>query len=205
LESGDRDVLRPVSDPFSSEGGLKLLRGNLGRAVIKVSAVHPDNRVIEAPAQVFDNQEEVGAAFAAGTLNRDVVVVVRFQGPRANGMPELHALTPALTVLQKRGHRVALVTDGRMSGASGSVPAAIHVTPECTNGGPLGRVRDGDLIRLDSLKGELEARVPAEVWQSREILPPALAASSQGYGRELFSAFRTVAGDAESGALCCSA
>jgi phosphogluconate dehydratase len=203
--SGDLNVLRPASNPFSVDGGLKLLRGNLGRAVIKTSAVADEHRVIEAPALVFDDQAAVTAAFAAGMLDRDVVVVVRFQGPRANGMPELHGLTPPLTVLQKRGRRVALVTDGRMSGASGSVPAAIHVCPECLDGGPLARVRDGDIIHLDSIAGTLEARVAAEVWASRDSPPPQLSANAHGMGRELFATFRAAAGDAESGALSCFA
>jgi phosphogluconate dehydratase len=203
--SGDASVLRPVRDPFSADGGLKLLRGNLGRAVIKTSAVAGEHRIVEAPALVFDDQAAVAAAFAAGTLDRDVIVVVRFQGPRANGMPELHALTPPLAVLQKRGHRVALVTDGRMSGASGSVPAAIHVCPECLHGGPLARVRDGDIIRLDSIAGTLEARVPEHDWAQRELPQPQLASSAHGLGRELFATFRAIAGDAESGALSCLA
>ena len=201
--SGDLSVLRPASDPFSADGGLKLLCGNLGRAVIKTSAVAAESRIIEAPALVFENQEAVAAAFTQGALDRDVVVVVRFQGPRANGMPELHALTPPLAVLQKRGHRVALVTDGRMSGASGSVPAAIHVTPECLNGGPLAKVRDGDVIRLDSIAGILEAKVSDEVWQRRELPQAQLQAYRQGLGRELFGTFRAAAGDAECGALSC--
>jgi phosphogluconate dehydratase len=204
-ESGDPSVLRPAANPFSADGGLKLLRGNLGRAVIKTSAVADDHRVIEAPALVFDDQAAVAAAFAAGTLERDVILVVRFQGPRANGMPELHSLTPPLAVLQKRGHRVALVTDGRMSGASGSVPAAIHVCPECLHGGPLGRVRDGDIIRLDSIQGTLEALVPEDEWARRELPRPRLAANEHGMGRELFGTFRAAAGDAESGALSCFA
>jgi phosphogluconate dehydratase len=203
--SGDASVLRPAGDPFSADGGLKLLRGNLGRAVIKTSAVAGEHRIVEAPALVFDDQAAVAAAFAAGTLDRDVVVVVRFQGPRANGMPELHALTPPLAVLQKRGHQVALVTDGRMSGASGSVPAAIHVCPECLHGGPLARVRDGDIIRLDSIAGTLEARVPQDDWSQRELPQPQLASHAHGLGRELFATFRAVAGDAESGALSCLA
>jgi phosphogluconate dehydratase len=203
MESIDRNILRPVSDPFSPDGGLKLLAGNIGRAVIKTSAVAPEHRVVEAPARVFDSQQQVSAAFKAGELDRDVVVVVRFQGPRANGMPELHSLTPALSVLQKRGLHVALVTDGRMSGASGTVPAAIHVSPECVSGGPLGRVRDGDLIRLDSVAGTLEARVPAAEWQRREVATGDLAANGAGLGRELFVTFRRVAGDAEAGALSC--
>jgi phosphogluconate dehydratase len=203
--SGDMNVLRPASDPFSPDGGLKLLRGNLGRAVIKTSAVAAEHRVVEAPARVFDGQAQVAAAFAAGQLDRDVVVVVRFQGPRANGMPELHALTPPLAVLQKRGFRVALVTDGRMSGASGSVPAAIHVCPECLHGGPLARVRDGDIILVDSIEGRLEAQVPEDSWARRELAQLQLSANAHGMGRELFATFRAAAGDAESGALSCFA
>ena len=201
--SGDTNVLRSVAEPFSADGGLKLLTGNVGRAIIKSSAVADQHRIVEAPAAVFEDQEAVAAAFAAGALNRDVIVVVRFQGPRANGMPELHALTPALAVLQKRGFKVALVTDGRMSGASGSVPAAIHVTPEVAAGGPLGKVRDGDLLRLDSVAGVLEARVPEAIWQQREVPTLASTAHERGLGRELFANFRQVATDAESGALSC--
>jgi phosphogluconate dehydratase len=199
--SGDLDVLRPVADPFSSHGGLRLLSGNLGRAVIKTSAVKHEHHVVEAPALVFNDQDEVLAAFKAGKLNRDFIAVVRFQGPRANGMPELHQLTPSLGSLQSKGFRVALVTDGRMSGASGSVPAAIHVTPECLCGGPLGKVRDGDLIRLDCHTGALEAKVPDEVWNRREL--PALdhARNETGCGRELFASLRRAAGDAEAGAM----
>ena len=197
-ESGDRDVLRPVSDPFSADGGLKLLTGNLGRSVIKVSAVKPERRCVEAPARIFDSQEAVSAAFKAGELHRDVIVVVRGQGPRANGMPELHKLSPALSALQTQGHRVALVTDGRMSGASGSVPAAIHVSPEVVCGGPLGRLRDGDRVRLDSNAGVLEALVNAEVWaQRRGELAPAQA--QFGMGREMFALFRAHATGAEQG------
>jgi phosphogluconate dehydratase len=199
----DSNVLRPVTDPFSSEGGLRVLNGNLGRAVIKISAVQPEHRVIEAPARVFDDQEQVGAAFAAGELDRDVIVIVRFQGPRANGMPELHSLTPSLAVLQKRGRQVALVTDGRMSGASGSVPAAIHLTPECSSGGALARVRDGDIVRLDSIEGTLDALVPQQIWQQRELATCDRSRSQYGFGRELFAAFRASAGDAEAGALSC--
>ena len=152
-------VLRPARDPFSPEGGLKLLDGNLGRAVIKVSAVKPEHQVIEAPAMIFHSQEELSDAFAAGQLERDFVAVIRFQGPKANGMPELHKLTPTLGVLQDRGHRVALLTDGRMSGASGKVPAAIHVTPEAADGGAIARLRDGDIIRLDAPRGRLNVVV----------------------------------------------
>jgi phosphogluconate dehydratase len=197
--SGDTSVLRPVSEPFSPDGGLKLLSGNLGRAVIKVAAVKPQHRVVEAPAQVFDDQEEVVAAFKAGSLSRDVVVVVRFQGPRANGMPELHRLTPSLASLQDRGFKVALVTDGRMSGASGAVPAAIHVTPEVSAGGPLAKVRTGDIIRLDATAGALEALVPAEEWSRREVATGDLAANNSGTGRELFALFREHAAGAEQG------
>jgi phosphogluconate dehydratase len=199
--SGDRDVLRPVTDPFSPDGGLKLLQGNLGRAVIKTSAMKAEHHVIEAPALVFNDQEEVIAAFKAGKLARDFVAVVRFQGPRANGMPELHQLTPSLASLQSKGYQVALVTDGRMSGASGSVPAAIHVTPECLHGGPLGLVRDGDLIRLDCHRGTLEALVADAHWRLREIPSLGHTGNESGTGRELFTTFRRVAGDAEAGAM----
>jgi phosphogluconate dehydratase len=199
-DSGDEDVLRPMSKPFSSHGGLRLLSGNLGRAVIKTSAMPDGHDVIEAPAVLFDDQEEVITAFKAGRLDRDCVVVVRFQGPRANGMPELHKLTPSLASLQSKGFRVALVTDGRMSGASGSVPAAIHVTPECLNGGPLGRVRDGDVIRLDCTSGALEAQVPEPIWRQRDSARLARA-NDFGTGRELFATFRRAAGDAEAGAI----
>ncbi len=203
FESLDRDILRPVNDPFSSDGGLKLLTGNLGRAVIKVSAVDAAHRIVEAPARVFDDQAQVSEAFAAGELDRDVVVVVRYQGPRANGMPELHSLTPALAVLQKRGHRVALVTDGRMSGASGTVPAAIQVTPECLGGGELAKLRDGDVVRLDSYAGVLEALVPIGEMARRQPAAALLAHNGHGFGRELFAGFRARAGDAESGAMAC--
>jgi phosphogluconate dehydratase len=196
--SGDREVLRGVADPFSADGGLKLLRGNLGRSVIKVSAVKPDRRCVEAPARIFETQEAVSAAFKAGELHRDVIVVVRGQGPRANGMPELHKLTPALSALQSKGHRVALVTDGRMSGASGNVPAAIHVSPEVLSGGPLGKLRDGDIVRLDSNSGTLEALVSAEVWAQRSIDAPA-PKPHHGMGRELFAALRAQAASAEEG------
>ncbi|MEU8305595.1 phosphogluconate dehydratase [Actinomadura sp. NPDC048955] len=198
-ESGDTEVLRPAADPFDTHGGLHTVRGNLGRAVVKVSAVRPEHRTVEAPARVFDSQEALQDAFAAGELDRDVVAVVRNQGPRANGMPELHRLTPPLSVLQDRGHRVALVTDGRMSGASGAVPAAIHVSPEAAAGGPLARVRDGDVVRLDADAGVLEVLVSAEEFAARE---PAEGPSDQTYGtgRELFQAFRQVVGPAERGA-----
>ncbi len=197
--SRDESVLRPAARPFDPEGGLRLLKGNLGRAVIKVSAVKRDRWVIEAPARVFSSQDALEAAFRAGELDRDVVVVVRFQGPKANGMPELHRLTPALSVLQSRGHRVALVTDGRMSGASGKVPAAIHVTPEAAHGGAIGRIQDGDLIRLDAEAGVLEVRTAAGEFESR--FPACEETEPQfGMGRNLFAAFRAAVGSAEQGA-----
>ena len=181
-------ILRPVATPFAPVGGLKQLSGNLGRGVIKVSAVAPDRQVIEAPVRVFHSQEAVKAAFKAGEFTGDVVVVVRFQGPKANGMPELHSLTPTLSVLQERGHRVALVTDGRMSGASGKVPAAIHVSPEAAEGGPLARLRDGDVVRLDATRGTLQALVDG--FEDRVPVTPDLSANRAGLGRELFDVFR---------------
>jgi phosphogluconate dehydratase len=197
-------VLRPAAHPFSPTGGLRLLQGNLGRAVIKASAVPEDRHIIEAPARVFDSQQALQAAFKAGELDRDVVAVVRFQGPRANGMPELHNLTPPLGVLQDKGYRVALVTDGRMSGASGKVPAAIHVSPEALAGGALARVRDGDRIRLDAVAGTLEALVPPQEWAARE--PASRSAdetdgSAHGLGRELFAGMRRNVASAEEGAV----
>jgi phosphogluconate dehydratase len=201
--SCDTSVLRPAADPFSADGGLKLLRGNLGRSVIKVSAVGSHHRIVEAPARVFDSQEAVLESFQRGELARDVVVVVRFQGPRANGMPELHGLTPALASLQSKGHKVALVTDGRMSGASGTVPAAIHLTPEVACGGPLGKVRDDDIIRLDSVNGTLEARVAEETWSRRPVATADLTANTFGVGRELFRALRASAAPAEEGGGIC--
>lgn len=199
--SGDLDVLRPITNPFGADGGLKLLQGNLGRAVIKTSAVQPQHRVVEAPAVVFNDQADVIRAFKAGALERDCIVVVRYQGPRANGMPELHQLTPTLSSLQGKGFKVALVTDGRMSGASGAVPAAIHVTPECIAGGMLDRIRDGDVIRLDSYTGMLQALVSDELLHSRAAGAPDLQHNCHGMGRELFGAFRHVATDAEAGAI----
>ena len=194
-QSLDRDILRPADDPFEAEGGIRLLKGGLGRAVIKVSAVKPEHRIVRAPAAVFDSQAGFVAAFRAGELDRDVVAVVRFQGPQANGMPELHNLIPILTVLQDRGHHVALVTDGRMSGASGKVPAAIHVTPEAAAGGPLARVRDGDMIRLDPHAGVLEIEATLSVRPLKEA-----PAAGEGYGRELFGMFRRTVGAADEGA-----
>ncbi len=196
----DPQILRPTAEPFQAHGGLQRLCGNLGNAVIKVSAVAPERRLVEAPVKIFHDQAAVKAAFEAGELNQDTVVVVRFQGPKANGMPELHSLTPLLSVLQDKGHRVALVTDGRMSGASGKVPAAIHVSPEACDGGPIARLRDGDRIRLDPAAGSLEALVDAEEWESREPATADLSANQEGYGRELFRRFRTHVGSADSGA-----
>jgi phosphogluconate dehydratase len=202
--SRDTSVLRTAREPFSADGGLRLLRGNLGRSVIKVSAVAPEHQVVEAPAMVFTDQSQVIAAYKAGQLTRDVVVVVREQGPRANGMPELHKLTPTLSVLQSQGHRVALVTDGRMSGASGTVPAAIHASPESICGGPLARVRDGDVIRLDARAGTLELLGDAAGFAARPPAPIANPSVAGGSGRELFASFRTHATDAESGARTCN-
>ncbi|QDF97198.1 phosphogluconate dehydratase [Azoarcus sp. DD4] len=193
-------VLRPAADPFSADGGLKLMQGKLGRAVIKVSAVKPEHRVVEAPAIVFDDQDDLLAAFNRGELKRDFVAVVRFQGPRANGMPELHKLTPPLAVLQDQGFHVALVTDGRMSGASGKVPAAIHVTPECLAGGPLAKVRDGDLIRLDAEAGVLDVLVDETEWAARPTATADLDRKQHGVGRELFFNARANAAGAEQGA-----
>ena len=199
-KSGDESVLRGAAQPFSAEGGLKLLTGNLGRSVIKVSAVPDDRHVIEAPARVFESQESLLAAFKAGELERDLVAVVRFQGPRANGMPELHKLTPPLAVLQGKGFKVALVTDGRMSGASGKVPAAIHLTPEAVDGGPLARLRDGDLVRLDAEAGTLEALVEPAEWAARPLATADLSGNDHGIGRDLFARLRRGIGGAETGA-----
>ncbi|MFT0534055.1 phosphogluconate dehydratase [Castellaniella hirudinis] len=197
--SGDTAVLRGPDKPFSADGGLKLLRGNLGRAVIKSSAVAPEHQIIEAPARVFDDQADLLAAFQRGELETDFVAIVRFQGPQVNGMPELHKLTPALSVLQGKGYRVALVTDGRMSGASGKVPAAIHVSPEAGAGGPLARVRDGDLVRLDARAGVLDI-VGDPAWLDRAPAQADRQAASWGIGRELFSVARAHAVGAEQGA-----
>jgi phosphogluconate dehydratase len=198
--SGDKGVLRGITEPFQPTGGLRVLDGNLGRAVIKTSAVAPERHVIEAPARVFRDQEEVHAAFRAGDLNRDVVVVVRFQGPKANGMPELHRLMPPLGVLQDRGHKIALVTDGRLSGASGKVPSALHVTPEAAQGGPIAKIRDGDVIRVDGRTGRLEVLVDPEEWASRETVCEDLTPNHFGTGRELFAPFREAVGSADHGA-----
>jgi phosphogluconate dehydratase len=207
----DESVVRPASAPFSATGGLKLLQGNLGRSVIKVSAVPDDRHITQAPARVFDSQEGMLAAFAAGELEREclenaqggLIVVVRWQGPQANGMPELHKLTPPLAVLQGKGYKVALVTDGRMSGASGKVPAAIHVSPEAMAGGPLAKLRDGDIVRLDAPAGTLQALVSEAEWAARPVATMSAAhiqSNGLGMGRELFASMRRNALAAEQGA-----
>ncbi|MAT34319.1 MAG: phosphogluconate dehydratase [Ponticaulis sp.] len=198
--SGDTDILRPIDDPFAPEGGLKLLRGNIGESVTKISAVKPEHRCVTAKARVFDTQGAVKAAYKAGELDTDVIVVVRFQGPGANGMPELHSLTPILGSLQDDGHQVALVTDGRMSGASGKIPNAIHLTPEGARGGPIARIKDGDMLRLDCESGELTMLGDAEEFAAREPVAYHRDKSEVGLGRELFSVMRAEAGDAASGA-----
>ena len=196
----DTNIVRGVAEPFSADGGLRVLDGNLGRSVIKVSAVKPEHRFVEAPARVFLAQDDLIHAFKAGELERDFVAVLPYQGPAANGMPELHKLTPTLSVLQERGFKVALVTDGRMSGASGKVPAAIHITPEALNGGPLARVRDGDVVVLDAEAGTLQVRVPEAEWNARQVTTPDLAHYHAGVGRDLFSGFRRNVSAAEEGA-----
>ncbi|MCF5283910.1 phosphogluconate dehydratase, partial [Pseudomonas syringae] len=199
LESLDENILRPVARPFSPEGGLRVMEGNLGRGVMKVSAVAPEHQIVEAPAKVFQDQKELADAFKAGELECDFVAVMRFQGPRCNGMPELHKMTPFLGVLQDRGFKVALVTDGRMSGASGKIPAAIHVCPEAFDGGPLALVRDGDVIRVDGVKGTLQVLIEASELAARE---PAINQidNSVGCGRELFGFMRMAFSSAEQGA-----
>ncbi|MBM7772305.1 phosphogluconate dehydratase [Actinokineospora baliensis] len=200
-QSGDLDVLRPFADPFAPDGGLRMLTGNLGRAVVKVSAVAAEHRVVEAPARVFTTQEAVVEAFRAGELDRDVVIVLRQQGPRANGMPELHGLTPSLSAVMSRGYRVALVTDGRMSGASGKIPAAIHCTPEAAAGGPIALIHDGDLVRLDAEAGRVDVLVDADVLAARlPVDAPPLDSEWTGTGRDLFAALRRSVGPADHGA-----
>jgi phosphogluconate dehydratase len=198
--SADETVLRPVDRPFSADGGLRLLKGNLGRAVIKVSAIESRHRRVRAPALVLSDQRQLELLFQQGRLDRDFVAVVRFQGPQANGMPELHKLTPILGILQDRGHAVALVTDGRMSGASGKVPAAIHATPEALAGGAIARVRDGDWITLDADRQELTLEVDASTLAARPLEQPDLSDRQRGCGRDLFALFRQHAGPAEAGA-----
>jgi phosphogluconate dehydratase len=197
--SGDESVLRPVSNPFSRDGGLKRLQGNLGRSVVKVSAVKPEHRRVHAPAVVVESQQALSDLYKQGALNRDFVAVVRFQGPQANGMPELHKLTPILGILQDQGFHVALVTDGRMSGASGKVPAAIHVSPEALQGGNIAKVRDGDMVLLDCEAGVLQLEVSDEELASRSASQPDLSGNEHGMGRELFALFRRNAGLAERG------
>ncbi|UOA16011.1 MULTISPECIES: phosphogluconate dehydratase [Sulfitobacter] len=197
-ESLNEKILRPASDPFQPTGGLRRMAGSLGTACMKVSAVAPEHHIIEAPARVFADQNEVKAAFKAGELTDDVIVVVRFQGPKANGMPELHSLTPLLSILQGRGQKVALITDGRMSGASGKVPAAIHVSPEAVDGGPIARVQDGDMLRVDAVAGTLD--VLAEGFDDRPNVTADLSAYHAGTGRELFAMFRDTVGSATTGA-----
>ncbi len=199
-KSIDPKVLASIETPFQANGGLKMLRGNIGKAVIKISAVKADRHVIEAPAVVFHSQQELQDAFKDGKLNKDFIAVVRFQGPKANGMPELHKLTPPLGVLQDRGFRVALLTDGRMSGASGKVPAAIHVTPEAVDGGPIARIKDGDIIRLDAIAGTLEVLVDAADMAEREAVVADLSENEFGMGRELFAPFRRSVGASDRGA-----
>ncbi len=191
-------IVRPAKDPFQPTGGLSRLTGNLGTAVMKVSAVAPEHQVVEAPVRVFHDQEEVKAAFKAGEFTDDVIVVVRFQGPKANGMPELHSLTPMLSILQGRGQKVALVTDGRMSGASGKVPAAIHVVPEALDRGPIACLQDGDILRVDAVSGELEIMTPGVL--DRAPATADLSANQHGVGRDLFGAFRQNVGSADTGA-----
>ena len=196
-QSGDKDILADCSAPFDAEGGMRLLDGNLGRAIVKVSAVADAHRIVEAPARIFHDQNAVQEAFEAGQLDGDAIIVLRFQGPAANGMPELHKLTPALTVLQERGFKTALVTDGRMSGASGKVPAAIHVTPEAAQGGPLAKLRDGDMIRLDSESGELSC---AEDLSARPLVEADIKNLAPGLGRNLFGLLKKQVSSAEKGA-----
>jgi phosphogluconate dehydratase len=201
--SADTAVVRPVSDAFEAQGGLRLLRGNLGRSLIKTSAVKQEYRSIEAPAVVVDDPRALNKLHAAGLLPQDFVAVVRYQGPRSNGMPELHSLAPLLGLLQNQGRRVALVTDGRLSGASGKIPAAIHLTPEAARGGPLAKLREGDMIRLDAENGVLEALVPAEEWNARELAPNTSPAALD-MGRNLFAVSRDVVTPADQGALSIS-
>lgn len=200
LQSPDETILRPMAQPFQPTGGLKVLEGNLGRSVIKISAISEDKHIIEAPARVFHSQEDVQRAFKAGELTGDFIAVVRFQGPKACGMPELHKLTSPLSVLQNLGQKVALVTDGRMSGASGKIPAAIHLTPEAVDGGAIGKIRDGDPLRLDAVAGTLNCLVPEAEWAAREPVTADLSSQQAGIGRELFSTFRRAVGSAEEGA-----
>ncbi len=201
VQSLDDKVLRSIDAPFQPDGGLRLMQGRLGRGVIKISAVAPEHRKVKAPAIVFDSQEAVQAAFDRGELHRDFIAVVRFQGARANGMPELHRLTPVLGVLQDQGFHVALVTDGRMSGASGKVPAVIHLSPEALLNGPIGKVQTGDMLIIDAEAGVLDIELDEQTWQSRPVAQPEHQAENEvGFGRELFGVFRAAAAPAEHGA-----
>ena len=200
LETGDRDVLRPCCQPFQAHGGLSVLNGNLGKAIVKTSAVAEERHIMEGTVRTFHSQEEVQGAFLAGELHQDVIVVVRFQGPRANGMPELHKLLPPLQAVQSYGHKVALVTDGRLSGASGDVLSAIHLTPEAAEGGPIALLRDGDRLRIDSVSGEISALVDPAEWAARNPATEDLSENQFGTGRELFSSFRNAVGPANHGA-----
>lgn len=202
IQSLDKDVIADINKPFSSHGGTQVMEGNLGRAVMKTSAVPDENKIIEAPAVVFNSQHDIAAKFSAGKLNKDCVVVVRYQGPQANGMPELHKLMPPLGVLMDKGYKVALVTDGRLSGASGKVPAAIHVTPEAVNGGLLAKVQDGDIIRVNGKTGELTLLVDEQTLEARQTEIPDLSANNSGCGRELFVNLRRHLSGAEQGACC---
>ncbi|MEP2435293.1 MAG: dihydroxy-acid dehydratase, partial [Roseibium sp.] len=198
--SGDENVVAPFAKAFSPNGGLKVLTGNLGKAVIKISAVAKERHIIEAPARVFHSQEDFLAAFSNKEFTGDVAAVVRFMGPKACGMPELHKLTPALGILQDRGHKVALITDGRMSGASGKIPAAIHLTPEAADGGPVALIRDGDMIRVDAITGELAVMVEDAELAARTPATQDMSAHHAGVGRDLFAAFRANVGSADTGA-----
>ena len=200
--SGDNTVLRGADEPFSRDGGLKMLTGPIGKSVIKTSALASEHRAVTGPAKVFDDQADFLAAFEAGQLEGDFVAVLRYQGPKANGMPELHKLTPALGILQDRGYRVALITDGRMSGASGKVPAAIHLTPEAANGGSIAKILDGDMITLDSNTGTLDIGVPLGEFEARPVTGRVLTDDEwAGTGRDLFSGMRAMVGPADEGAM----
>jgi phosphogluconate dehydratase len=197
-KSQNEKILRPASDPFQAEGGLKQLKGNLGRGVIKASAVAKERHIVEAPARIFHTQEAVKDAFKAGQFTGDTIIVVRFQGPKSNGMPELHGLTPTLAVLQDRGHKVALVTDGRMSGASGKVPSAIHLSPEAADNGPISLIQDGDIVRMDAVKGTIDVLNVDLSTRSPAIAD--LTGNGNGVGRELFEVFRRNVGLSSDGA-----
>ena len=199
-EPGNDKIVAKADKPFSQDGGLKVLTGNIGRAVIKISAVKKEHHIVEAPVRIFDDQHGIREAFEAGDLNTDVIAVCRFQGPRSNGMPELHKLTPPLGVLQDRGFKVALITDGRMSGASGKVPAAIHLTPEAAEGGMIAKLRDGDIVRLDATNGELTALVDETEWQNRQIATADLSENQFGMGVELLASMRAIVSSADTGA-----